>query len=132
MKELLIYVFGQHYGKCFLDLGTPTRNIEKMLKLKDEGLSPAEIHKIIVEPGRVVVNKNVLEHRIVEEIERTILIAKKAAERGMEYFFVTYPYEMRYELYEITSRVAEQTCKTVQCRERGLCTDTASVNYAIR
>ena len=132
MKELLYFVFGQHYGKSFLNLGTPIKNIDKMLELKSEGLSPAEIHAKLVEPGRVVVNKNVLEHRIIEEVERTIDQAKNCANNGEEYFKVRYPYELRYNLYRITDMVKEQTCKSVQCQQRGLCTQSSSVKYVIR
>jgi len=132
MKELLIYVFGQHYGTSFLNLGTPIKNIDKMLKLKSEGLSPAKIHEQLVEPGRVIVNKNVLEHRIIEEVERTIEQAKNCANNGEEYFKVRYPYELRYELYRISDMVSGQTCKSVQCRERGLCTDSSTIQYVIR
>lgn len=132
MKELLIYVFGQHFGTSFMELGTPIKNIEKILELKSEGLSPAEIHAKLIESGRVVVNKNVLQHRIIEEVERTIDQAKNCANSGEQYFQVRYPYELRYELYRISDMVKEQTCKSVQCRERGLSTDSSTIQYVIR
>ena len=46
--ELLVFLFGNHYGTSFYLLNTPMTDIPKIQKLVDDGeLSPSEIDDLV-------------------------------------------------------------------------------------